>query len=216
MGFKGYRFALALCACFQGVLGLGALEQTSKNDITIKEGTVYSVALTTDLRSRVSKVGDKFTAKLLTDGQKPYAGLPFGTVVYGKVSYVKPLEGDSPGLLELSFEGFETPLGNRFPISAQLIETEGSRFVRQADGSMSVLTKSLPNRTIFTGYGKTSRKIVGLRAKGTIMDAALPRLAATEVGAAARKGFTDEVQLPPDTQFGMVLLKPLKIPKDVL
>ncbi len=216
MGFKSYRFGLMLCACAQGALGLSAVRQTPGDQVTIKEGTVYPVALTTDLRSRVSKVGDKFTAKLLTEGQKPYAGLPFGTVVYGKVSYVKMLEGDSPGLMELDFEGFETPLGNRFPISGQLIQTEGSHPIGEPNGPRSVLTGSLSSRSIFAGYGATSRRIVGISGHGTIKDSEIPKLVAKAVGAAARKGFTDEVQLPPDSKFGVVLTKPLTIPKGVL
>src|SRR5579872_1821015 len=126
----------------------------------IAKNSILPVALTSDLTSAVSKVGDKFTARILTHGTDRYGGLPFGSVVYGTVKYVKPLEGESAGLLELDLAGIETPIGQRFPISGLLVDFEAK--VIQKD---KLYTGNSPTvqQALFAGYGARSRLVVGLK-----------------------------------------------------
>jgi hypothetical protein len=179
----------------------------------IAKNTVLPVAITSDLNTASSHVGDKFTAKLLTHGTERFEGLPFGTVVYGTVKYIKRLEGESAGLMELAFEGVETPSGQRFPISGQLYDLDRTK-------KHPITNASEPAewsfwRVLFAGYGSNSRRIVGVIEKAA-KDSDLPKLVAKEVPVAVRTSFTDEVQLPEDSQFGVRLLEPLKVPKDVM
>jgi hypothetical protein len=195
-------------------MGFSATNQTAM--VTISRDTVLAVALTSDLTSASSHVGDKFTAKLLTHGTDPYSGLPFGAVVYGSVKYVKPLEGNSPGLLELGFDGIKTPSGNKIPISGQLVDLKGKFIFKTAEGIYIDHDTHRYERVVFTGYGRTSRSIVGVLSNHPVENAALPSSVAAMVGPVMRKGFTDEVQLPSDSQLGVLLLEPLKIPQGIM
>ena len=112
--------------------------------------TLLKVRLQTHLTSYTSKPGSPFQAVVISDYQRDGRVLiPQGSLIYGTVRRVTKV-----GLgflherarLSLDFHGYQTPDGQRFPLSANLISIDNAREKVLPDGQIrGVLAAQNPN-----------------------------------------------------------------------
>ena len=94
-------------------------EETRPSYSVIAVDTVIPFTLTTRLSSFDAHIGEEFTARLATNGENRYLGLPKGTEVYGSVTFVQKQHDRQPGVIELTFDHLVTPDGRNLRIPAK-------------------------------------------------------------------------------------------------
>jgi hypothetical protein len=103
---------------------------------TAAAGSFLDLAVSDSLSSRVTKVGDRFTASVVSD-VKDATGrvvIPAGSTVHGSVTEVKPAPNPStPGTLTLSLTSV-TVGGGDYPIEARIDSLETVRVGRGVSG----------------------------------------------------------------------------------
>jgi hypothetical protein len=103
---------------------------------TAAAGSFLDLAVSDSLSSRVTKVGDRFTASVVSD-VKDASGrvvIPAGSTVHGSVTEVKPAPNPStPGTLTLSLTSV-TVGGGDYPIEARIDSLETVRVGRGVSG----------------------------------------------------------------------------------
>ena len=112
------------------------------SEARISTGTVIMFRITKLLTSRNAKVGDTFEAKLDTEAEGPYQGLPENTMLEGHISFVSAKNVDTPGVLGLGFDRVRMSNGSRYLIKGVVIPIEdrnmskiGKRWVAKSAGA---------------------------------------------------------------------------------
>ena len=133
------------------------------------KGSVIPVKLDTNLDSKTSQVGDKFSATIDTNGSPDYFGLPNGTKVEGHVSFAQAKDGDRPGVLGLIYDRILMQDGRKIPIEATLIGLD-NKSVSNRDGRI-VANDSTKNREDmkFVGTGAGAGALLAIVTHGNIL-----------------------------------------------
>lgn len=110
--------------------------------ISIPSGAVVPVTVNEGLSSATARVGQAFTASVLSQ-QMGDSEFPAGTTLTGRVIEAQPQQGNEPGTLDLEFRQAVLPDGTRVPLRGELVslddksvQTQGGRIVaRRAGGN---------------------------------------------------------------------------------
>ena len=122
------------------ILGLAAIAflaplASADDTFTLPAGTTLRVRLTTNLSSRTTETGDRFTAEVTEPiFNKGEEVVPGGSMVEGRVSFVRP-PGRAKGVAEMRLtpEKIAVPSGAQYLISAALEGAEGAPDVKVVD-----------------------------------------------------------------------------------
>lgn len=129
--------------------------------ISIPEGAVVPVTLDQALSSATARVGQTFTATVLSQrlGDSEF---PAGSKLEGRVVESRPQEGNEPGTLDLEFRNAVLPDGSVIPLRGQLVsmdeksvETQNGRIVAKAGA------KNNNDRLKVIGIGAAAGFVVG-------------------------------------------------------
>lgn len=128
--------------------------------ISIPSGTVVPVTLDSALSSATSRVGETFTASVVSR-QLGDSEFPAGSKIEGRVIEARPQAGSEPGTLDLEFRSAVLPDGTRIPLSGYLIslddkstQTENGRIVARAQSKKN-------DRLKVIGIGTAAGFVVG-------------------------------------------------------
>ncbi len=132
-------------------------------------GSVVPVKLDDNLSSDNSRVGDKFTATIDTNGSDDYFGLPKGTKVQGHVSFAQPRQSDTPGVLGLSFDNILMSNGQKVPITASIIGLDKNSVIN--DNGRIVVNPNNQKRDDlkYVGTGAGAGALIALVTKGNLV-----------------------------------------------
>jgi hypothetical protein len=186
--------------------------------VTLNEGTVLPLKLNQTLNSRTAKVGDRFTANLVTNGGSKYADIPEGAVVEGHVSAAKPKSSSTPGVLGLAFDTIKLPSGNAYPIQGALIGLD-AKSVETRDGKLVAKPGSTNDDLKYVGYGAGAGALIAIVTKGNVLTNALIGGALGFLFAEIQKdpSKSRNVLLEPGTEIGVRLTNDLlvRVPTDI-
>ena len=98
--------------------GIGSL-----SSISVPANAVVPVQLDTAMSSNLSRVGQKFTASVVSR-QMGDSEFPSGTKLEGIVTQARPADKRNPGVLALRFQSAITPDGSRVPLRGDLVSLD--------------------------------------------------------------------------------------------
>lgn len=165
---------------------------------TLDVGRQFSAATRDTISSRSAKVGDAFSATVVSDVQdaRGRVAIPAGAVVYGTVTAVKRATSPSnAGMLTLAVSGV-TVRGKSYPIDASIdaIATE-----RQGQG---VTTGDAVKVGVGAAAGAIVGQIIGKNTKGTVIGAVVGAAAGAGYAAATKDA---DVRIPEGTNIVITL-----------
>jgi hypothetical protein len=134
---------------------------------TIQADTVIPFVLQTSLSSSTSRVGDRFTARIDTEAQSQYQGLPMGTELVGHVSEVRARTSGAPGILGLEFDHVRLPNGNTYQLEGSLIGLDNES-VRRENGRI-IARDDASDDLKYVGYGAAAGVLVAIATDRNIL-----------------------------------------------
>jgi len=149
----------------------GSRPQPIGRSIVIAANTVIPVTLNDQVGSRISSVGDTFTATVDTRGNDNYLGLPNGTKVEGHVNAVRARSGSTPGVLGLAFDRLRFPDGRTMAIDGSLVGLDTDS-VDNRDGRL-VARDSNHRDDKYIGVGAGVGALVAVATKGNLISSAV-------------------------------------------
>ncbi|MCL6635385.1 MAG: hypothetical protein K6T29_06415, partial [Peptococcaceae bacterium] len=165
---------LALCAALAaGIAGSAAAQgqiRTADHE-TLPVGTVLKAKLDQRLNSAEARVGDRFTATVLSD--EDGSGLPRGTRVEGVVREAKAATEEKPGVLDVDFTALRFPDGTVRRVSGSLTSLDSKSVERTSSGRLVSKRTSKDQRMTFLGYGAGAGAVIGLLTGGNLLRSAL-------------------------------------------
>lgn len=181
-------------------------------DITVPVDTVISMRMDNTLSSRISRVGDKFTATVAIpvhiNGQ---IAIPAGTIVEGRVTQVTPAKRMAKsGTLAVEFDELIFPDGLHLKLDG-FLTSDDPEMREQIDDENRVSGGSKDRTGIFVGGGGAVGAVLGGIAggvKGAVLGGVLGAGAGI-AGILLSKG--EEARVPSGTPFGIQLRQPLVI-----
>lgn len=181
-------------------------------DVTIPADTIISMRMDNTLSSRVSRVGDKFTATVAVpvhiNGQM---AIPAGAIVEGRVTQVIPAKRMSkPGMMAVEFDELIFPDGLRVRLDG-FLTADDPELREQIDDENRVSGNRNDKMGIFVGGGGAIGAVLGGIAGGA-KGAILGGVAGAGAGVAAillAKG--EEARVPSGKPFGIQLRQPLSL-----
>jgi len=127
--------------------------------ISIPGGSVVPVTINERLTSATARVGQTFTASVLSQ-QMGDSEFPAGTTLTGRVIEAMPQRGNEPGTLDLEFRQAVLPDGTRVPLRGELVSLDDKSV--QTRGGRIVAPKSGNNdRLKVIGIGAAAGFVVG-------------------------------------------------------
>jgi peptidoglycan hydrolase-like protein with peptidoglycan-binding domain len=210
--FSALLVAFALAAAGRNPLNGQSRYSQYERSWTVPEGTVISMRMDSNLSSKTSRVGDKFTATVTipvyVDGKTV---IPAGSVVEGRVTEVTPAKRMSrSGTIAVAFDELVFPNGSRVRINGSLTSADPNE--RQRIDEESRVSGDIGNRKIvFIGGGGAIGAVLGAIAGGG-KGAAVGGILGAGAGTAAillSKGVEAEVRS--GTPFGIQLAQPLVV-----
>jgi len=188
-------------------------QEISRPDFSvIAEDTVIPFKLNTSLSSSDAHVGDGFTAKLSTNGENRYLGLPKGTEVFGSVTFVQRQHDGKPGIIELTFDHLVLPDGQNLAVDGRLIGLDAYSVTRKINGA-TMARKPQTGRAVFAGYGVGSGLIIGIHTKEPLDEGTIGELIEGATSSKQREMELRDVELRPGTGLGLRLYQELKVPR---
>jgi hypothetical protein len=118
-----------------GSAGQPAQTSTGGRTIVIPADTVVPVRLNSPISSADARVGDSFTATVVSE-QRGDSEFPPGSILEGHVRGVHRHRGGSPGVLDVVFRAVETPDGTRYTIHGELIALDDDTVRTNARGRL--------------------------------------------------------------------------------
>jgi hypothetical protein len=179
---------------------------------TLPEGTVLKARLNQGLSSAEARVGDRFTATVLSDEDR--SGLPTGTRVVGVVREVKTATKEKPGVLDVEFTTLQFPDGASRSVRGSLTGLDNKSVERTESGRLVARKTSQKNdRVKFLGYGAGAGAVIGLLTGGNLLKSALLGAAGgflySELNKDKEKtGRYSDVNLKQGAEFGVRLDQP--------
>ncbi|MBS1722916.1 MAG: copper amine oxidase N-terminal domain-containing protein [Armatimonadetes bacterium] len=173
-------------------------------DVVLEPGTVIPLILETQLNSKTALKGDRFTARLDTNGMSDYQGLPVGTTVMGHVTEVKAKTDKDPGVIDLGYDAVVLPDGRRYLIDGSTVSLD-NKSVENRNGRLVAKGKSADGNLKSVWVGAGAGAVLGILTKTNV-------LTTTVVGAALGYLYdrlningdgTRDVQLDEGQKFGL-------------
>jgi len=189
----------------------GAAQDT--RTITLESGTVIPVKLRDTLSSTDSQKGDRFTATLQSEDVARSLKLPIGTNIEGTVSAVRPMQGQDPGVISLSFDRVILPNESSYPIHGSLIGLDDKSVTRSGNGRLVAKTDHKNKTLMYAGYGAGAGLILGAITKGnSILDTLLGGGLGYLFGNLDKShGDPKDITLKPNTEMGVRLDRSINI-----
>src|SRR5581483_289407 len=193
---------------------LVAVSVTAAGRLTVPEGTVFHLRMETGLSSETSRVGDHFKASL-TDPitQDGRVVIPAGATIEGRViSVTRAKRMSKSGTIGIDFDSVQLPDGRSFTVQGTLTAVRSVDQKQQVDEEGHVKGEDTEDRSVvFIGGGAGVGAVIGAISGGG-RGAAAGAASGAAMGTAAvllMKG--NEAKVPPGTEFGMRLLRPLNV-----
>jgi peptidoglycan hydrolase-like protein with peptidoglycan-binding domain len=182
-------------------------------DITIPVNTVISMRMDNTLSSRISRVGDKFTATVAVpvhiNGQ---VAIPAGSIVEGRITQVTPAKRKSkPGTLAVEFDELIFPDGLRFKVDG-FLTADDPDMQDKIDDENRVSGSNKDRTGVFVGGGGAVGAVLGGILAGGVEGILLGGVIGAGAGIAGillSKG--EEARVPAGTPFGIQLRQPMII-----
>jgi hypothetical protein len=175
--------------------------------------TVIPFTLNTRLSSFDAHIGDGFSARLATNGENRYLGLPRGTEVYGSVTFAQRQRDRRPGVLELTFDHLVMPDGQSLAVEGRLIGLDAHSVTRKINGATMAKDTPRTGRVVFAGYGPGSGLIVGIHTRDQLEEGTISDLLYGATNSRQREQQVRDVELRPGTDIGLRLYQELKVPR---
>ena len=134
---------------------------TGVQTVVIPSTTVVPVSLDSQLSSATSRVGDGFSATVVStlDGD---AEFPRGTKLVGNIVGLQRAGGGKPGILDLAFSEAWLPDGSKATIYGSLISLDDKSVTRATDGRLRArVTPADNDRLKFIGIGAGAGLVIG-------------------------------------------------------
>jgi len=179
--------------------------------ITLPSGTVIPVQLNSELNSRRSQPGDKFTATVKYG--RDDAGLPEGTRVEGVVREAIPSGDGKPGVLDVDFRRIVFPGGDARPLEASLYTLDG-KAVKRTDGRLVATSDKSKDRLKWVGIGAGAGVLISALTKGNALVDTLLGAGAGYVFNELQKKKPGDVALKQGSEFGVRLDRQLAFNSD--
>lgn len=165
---------------------------------TLDAGRQFTAATRDTISSRTAKVGDVFSAQVLSDVQdsRGRVAIPAGALVSGTVAAVKQASSPrDPGTLTLAISSV-TVRGRNYPIDASIdaIQTE-----RQGQG---ISTGDAVKVGVGAAAGAIVGQVIGKNTKGTVIGAVVGAAAGAGYAAATKNA---DVRIPEGTHIVLTL-----------
>ena len=191
-----------------------ARRTSTAEGITVPEDTLFRLRLNATLSSKSSRIGDKFSAKVVAPvvvGNK--VAVPEGSTIYGKVTSVQPAQRRKHGTIGVAFTRLELAGGTSQAIAGSLASLSDDGKERQADSEGRVSGTSTTKRdVVFIGGGAGAGAAIGAAAgggKGAGIGAAIGAGVGV-AGALLSKGH--EAEVASGTEIGMRLDQAVTLP----
>jgi hypothetical protein len=182
--------------------------------VSLPTGTVIPVQLDEELGSDISRVGDTFTATVVSGSTD--AGLPEGTKVEGVVREAISSRNGKPGVLDVDFTRIKFPGGESKVLDGRLTSLDSKSVERTESGRLTAKAgRSDQERLKWVGIGAGAGLLISTLTKGNaLVDTLLGAGAGYLYDALQRKG-AGNVSLKSGTEFGVKLDKPLSYTADI-
>ncbi len=181
----------------------------------VDSGTTFRARLNGDLNSKISHVGDKFTATV-TEPVYSNTGevvIPVGSTANGRVDSVVPAKkGGDPGQISVSFVSVRLPNGSVRSINGSLTDLNTDKAKTDNEGTASG-DKMNNRKLIFIGGGGAGGAVLGAAiggGKGALIGGLLGA-AGGFLGDRVTKG--EDAQVKSGTEFGVYLNQAISMPK---
>lgn len=130
--------------------------------ISIPSGVVVPVNLDQSLSSATTRVGDTFTASVISQriGDSEF---PAGTKIEGRVVESRARQGDNPGVLDLEFRSALLPTGERIALTGDLVALDNESVISSNGRIVAQARKgqSTGDRLKIVGIGAGAGFILG-------------------------------------------------------
>ena len=188
----------------QGTMSGGNAQVAGVRQISIPADTVVPVSLDQALSSETARVGETFTASVVSD-RPGDSEFPSGTRIEGKVTQVQRKDGGEPGVLELGFTGATLPDGSHVNLNGALISMDNDS-VKTTNGRVVAVGQRDKNDTLkVIGIGAAGGYAIGrlLKKNGTV--AALLGAAGGYLYDKSKGSKAGEAKLAAGSKFGVRL-----------
>ncbi len=144
--------------------GFGGAQVAAARTISIPESAVVPVSLDQSLSSRTARVGQTFTASIISRrlGDSEF---PAGSKIEGRIIEAQPSEKGQPGVLDFAWTGAILPDGTRVPLRGQLTSLDTSN-VQMTGGRIVASGAQNTNKLKVIGVGAGAGFVLG-RVLGT-------------------------------------------------
>ncbi len=130
--------------------------------ISIPAASVVPVSLDQGLSSATSRVGDTFTASVISQriGDSEF---PPGTKIEGMIVESRARQGDNPGVLDLDFRSALLPTGERIPLNGNLVALDNQSVISSNGRIVAQASKGQSNgdKLKIVGIGAGAGFILG-------------------------------------------------------
>lgn len=128
--------------------------------ISIPGGAVVPVTLNERLSSATARVGQTFTASVISQrlGDSEF---PAGTTLTGRVIEAQPKQGSDPGVLDLEFRDAVLPDGTRIPLRGELVSLDDKSVQTRGGRIVAPRTSKSNDRLKVIGIGAAAGFVVG-------------------------------------------------------
>jgi hypothetical protein len=173
----------------------------SKRREVLPVGTVIPVKLSSELSSKTSRPGDRFTA-VVRFGRDD-ADMPEGTKVVGVVREALPSGDGKPGVLDLDFTKVIFPGGEAKPIEASLVSLDKKNVKYDSRGRLVAKDDKSKDRLKFVGIGAGAGLLIGALTKQNMLASIFVGAGGGLLANELSKKKPDDVALKPGTEFGV-------------
>ena len=184
--------------------------------LTVPSGTKIRARMESNLSSKVSQVGDKFTAKTLDPVYASPSGavvIPQGSEIVGRVDRVqKAVKGGKVGEIDVSFRQIVLPNGTKRTINGSLTDLSEDDAKSDNEGTARG-DKTKYRKVIFIGGGGAGGAILGGAiggGKGALIGGLLGA-GAGFLGERFTKG--EEAEVKSGSEFGVYLNQSVTLPR---
>jgi hypothetical protein len=168
------------------------------------------------LNSKTARIGDRFSTNVT---EPVYANggtevIPVGSRIWGRVASVRQAGRRTPGNITVSFNSVQLPNGRSYPINGSLTTLEADDVNSDNEGTV----KGRGNRkrdAVFIGGGAAGGALIGAIAGGG-KGAAIGAILGGALGTGARVYEKEsEADVKSGTEFGVILNRPVSLPRPV-
>lgn len=193
--------AAVLSACtVLSIMGPRAFADDKRREV-LPVGTVVPVKLSTELSSKTSRPGDKFSA-VVRYGRDD-SDMPEGTKLVGVVREVQPAGDGKPGVIDLDFNKVVFPWGETKPIEGSLVSLDKKNVKYDSRGRLIAKEDKSKDRMKFVGIGAGAGLLIGAITKQNTIASVLLGAGGGFLANELSKKKPDDVSLKPGTEFGV-------------